>query len=124
MMNDLYDNIYFDTAEADNDIQQADDGLVLIINEETIQKNVNEYLISLIGNKQAKKTPLIIDVQLESVNLRKAKHILGILYSLLEHYDTENLLVLWYYEATDEKAYELGLRLQIQTRINISFQVY
>ena len=121
MMIGFYDNNF---EIADVDIQRNDDGFGLLVNEATTQNDIDEYLVLAEKSKHSSESPLNINVQFETVNSRKAKQILEILNLLLEHFDIECLLILWYYEATDEKAYELGLRTQILTGINFSFQVY
>lgn len=110
--------------EADIAIEESVDGLMLVINDDTLQSDVSEYLVPIVSSKRIAETPLSINIQLESVSTRKAKQILDILNSVLIYFDAENILVIWYYEATDEKAYEMGLKIQALTQINFSFQVY
>ena len=124
MMNSFYNNNYFEIAEVDNNIQKPNDGFGLLVTDATTQNDIDEYLVLAGESKHSPESPLNINVQFETVNSRKAKQILDILNLLLEHFDIECLLVLWHYEATDEKAYELGLRTQVLTEINFSFQVY
>ena len=124
MLNSFYDNNYFEIAEVDNNIQPSGDRLTLLINDETTQNDVEEYFLLACGNEFGIETPLIVSVHVASLNSRKSKHILDILNLILERFDTEDLLVQWYYEATDERSYEVGLKIQLRTRINFSFQVY
>ncbi len=112
--------------ETDIVIEGSEDGLGLVLNidDDTLQSDVSEYLVPKVSNKMAAKTRLTINIQLESVNTRKTKQLLVILGSVLEYFDTENVFVIWFCEATDETAYEMGLKIQGLTKINFSFQVY
>ena len=110
--------------DVDVAIEGQEDGLVLNINDDTLQSDVSDYLVPVVNSKRAPETPLTINIHLDSVSTRKAKYLLEILHSVLIYFEAENILVVWNYEATDEKAYETGLRIQNSTKINFSFQVY
>lgn len=110
--------------ETDIGIDGSEDGMVLDINDDTLQSDVSEYLVPIVNSKRATETPLIINIQMDSISTRKSRQLLDMLNSVLVYFDTENILVIWYYEATDEKAYEMGLKIQALTRINFSFLVH
>ena len=110
--------------ETDIGIEGSEDGLVLDINDNTLQGDVSEYLVPIVSSKRATETPLIINIQIDSISNRKFKQLLDMLNSVLVYFDTENILAIWYYEATDEKACEMGLKIQALTHINFSFLVH
>jgi hypothetical protein len=110
--------------ETDIAIEGSEDELVLLIREDTLQSDVNDFLVPVVSSKRISETLLTIHVQLESMNARKCTFLKEMLESVMVYFDSENILVVWFYEATDEKSYEMGLKIQQRTRINFSFQVY
>ena len=110
--------------EVDVVVEGQEDGLILTINDSTLQSDVSEYLVPVVHSKRTPETSLTVNIHLDAISTRKAKHLLDMLDSVLIYFDAENILVVWNYEATDEKAYETGLKIQASTKIKFSFQVY
>lgn len=110
--------------ELEVELPNLENGLYLQITDDTLLNDVTDYLVPLVYGKRKSEELLTISVNLEGINTRKIKQLMEIFRAVLIYFDTENIVVLWNYEATDEKAYDTGMILQHQTEISFSFQVY
>jgi len=118
-------NFSFDRNEQTEAMVMEDkDGLTLTISEMTLLNDINEYLIPIVFSKRAPEICLTVNIQLDSVNTRKAKRLFETINSIRSYFDDENIEVIWHYEATDELSYETGRHIENSTKINFCYQVY